>query len=90
IAGALWRKLVSESEKAEEVLQELLGVLEDMPLHRTSTSKGDSIEINPMAATRALQAILQMPDYPPSLWENFPAFFLALLFQSFFLADKLP
>ncbi|XP_053916480.1 maestro heat-like repeat-containing protein family member 2B [Cuculus canorus] len=80
-AVTMWRALVSERSCAERVLWELLGVLEDWPLHSTSTSDGDETEVVVLAATRALREILCERQVPKVLNQHFPPLFLALLFQ---------
>ncbi|XP_061865410.1 uncharacterized protein LOC133626985 [Colius striatus] len=89
-AAAIWRQMVSTSRRPEKVLRELLRVLEDWPLHRTSTSDGDSIHICALAATRALQEISRMPQLPLCFPLFFPRFFRALLFQVFCSMEELP
>ncbi|XP_061864803.1 uncharacterized protein LOC133626893 isoform X2 [Colius striatus] len=89
-AAAIWRQMVSTSRRPEKVLRELLRVLEDWPLHRTSTSDGDSIHICALAATRALQEISRMPQLPLCFPLFFPDFFLTLLFQVFCSMEELP
>ncbi|KFP33023.1 hypothetical protein N325_11571, partial [Colius striatus] len=87
---AMWMWMISNSETADQVFHELICVLEDWPLHHTSTSDGASISICPLAASRALQEILKMPGQPSSLDLYFPYLFLTLLFQSFSSMEELP
>ncbi|KFP32979.1 hypothetical protein N325_09546, partial [Colius striatus] len=86
-AQSLWRETVSTTQMLEDVLEELLCVLTDWPLHRTSTSDGRSIDICPLAATRALLEIIRRPRCQDSLSVFFPQLFLALLFPIFFIAE---
>ncbi|KFP31063.1 hypothetical protein N325_02608, partial [Colius striatus] len=85
----MWKEMMSMSKRADRVLQELLCVIEDWPLHRTSTSDGKSINIFALDATRVLHEIFQMRVCPESLTVHFPQLFLALLFQIFFCTDQM-
>ncbi|XP_061869837.1 maestro heat-like repeat-containing protein family member 6 [Colius striatus] len=89
-ALTLWRQMLSNSRTADKTLQELLRVLQNWPWHHTSTADGNSIDVSVLAATRALQEILQMPEHLPGLRVHFPHFFLALLFQMLFTTEELP
>ncbi|KFW64855.1 hypothetical protein AS28_12868, partial [Pygoscelis adeliae] len=89
-AVTMWRTMVSTSGTAEKVLLELLCVLEDWPLHSTSTSDGDKKDVFALAATRALWEILRLPRRPRWLKVHFPRLFLALLFQIFFSTEQMP
>ncbi|KFU84906.1 hypothetical protein M959_03258, partial [Chaetura pelagica] len=75
---------------AEKVLPELLYVLQDWPLHSTSTSDGHSAELFALAATRALWELLQLPQPPHGLSACFPALLLALLSQVLFSMQQMP
>ncbi|KFP32077.1 hypothetical protein N325_07191, partial [Colius striatus] len=86
----IWRDVVSTSRTADMVLRELICVLEDWPLHSTSTSDGHSTDLFALAATRALHGILQMPLCSTSLRLHFPRLLLALLFQIFFSTEEMP
>lgn len=50
-AVTMWRVIVSSSRTAEKVLPELLCVLEDWPLHRTSTSDKDDSDVFSLAVS---------------------------------------
>ena len=50
-AATMWRAMVSTSRTAEKVLPELLCVLEDWPLHSTSTSDGDYVGVFALAVS---------------------------------------
>ncbi|NWX27009.1 MROH9 protein, partial [Notiomystis cincta] len=89
-AVAMWRAIVSSSRTAEKVLPELLCVLEDWPLHCTSTSDKDYSDVFSLAATRALWEITHLPPCPEILIMYFPRLFVALLFQVFSSAEQMP
>ncbi|NWV30470.1 MROH9 protein, partial [Origma solitaria] len=89
-AVAMWRAIVSSNRTAEKVLPELLCVLEDWPLHSTSTSDKDSSDVFSLAATRALWEILHLPQHPDILIMYLPQLFVALLFQVFSSTEPMP
>ncbi|NWY15608.1 MROH9 protein, partial [Aphelocoma coerulescens] len=89
-AVTMWRVIVSSSRTAEKVLPELLCVLEDWPLHSTSTSDNDNSDVFSLAATRALWEIIHLPQCPEVLIMYFPRLFVALLFQVFSSTEKMP
>ncbi|XP_064497303.1 uncharacterized protein LOC135406795 isoform X2 [Pseudopipra pipra] len=89
-AVTMWKAIVSSSRAAEKVLPELLCVLEDWPLHSTSTSDKDDSDIFSLAATRALWEIIHLPNHPEALMMYFPCFFVALLFQIFSSTAQMP
>ncbi|KAK2532022.1 hypothetical protein Q9966_008296, partial [Columba livia] len=62
-AAAMWRMMVTTSMTTKKVFRELLCVLEDWPLHSTSTCDGDQQDVLALAATRALWEILRMPRF---------------------------
>ncbi|KFP72634.1 hypothetical protein N310_05651, partial [Acanthisitta chloris] len=80
----------SSSRTVEKVLPELLSVLEDWPMHSTSTSDKDSSDVFSLAATRALWEIIHLPCCPKALKTYFPHLFMALLFQVFSSTDHMP
>ncbi|NXE59843.1 MROH9 protein, partial [Calcarius ornatus] len=90
VAVAMWRAIVSSRKIAEKVLPELLCVLEDWPLHSTSTSDKDNSDVFPLAATRALWEIIHLPQGPDMLILYFPHLFVALLFQVFSSTEHMP
>lgn len=47
----MWRAITSSHRTAEKVLPELLCVLEDWPLHSTSTSDKDDSDVFPLAVS---------------------------------------
>lgn len=51
VAVTVWRAIVSSRRTAEKVLPELLCVLEDWPLHSTSTSDKDNTDVFPLAVS---------------------------------------
>ncbi|NWZ93441.1 MROH9 protein, partial [Nesospiza acunhae] len=90
VAVTMWRAIVSSSRIVEKVLPELLCVLEDWPLHSTSTSDKDNSDVFPLAATRALWEIIHLPQGPEMLILYFPHLFVALLFQVFSSTEHMP
>ncbi|TRZ11356.1 hypothetical protein HGM15179_015753 [Zosterops borbonicus] len=90
VAITMWRVIVSSSRTAEKVLPELLCVLEDWPLHSTSTSDKDNSDVFSLAATRALWEIIHLPQCPEILILHFPRLFVALLFQVFSSTEQMP
>ncbi|NXM24836.1 MROH9 protein, partial [Oxyruncus cristatus] len=89
-AVTMWKAIVSSSRAAEKVLPELLCVLEDWPLHSTSTSDKDYSDILSLAATRALWEIIHLPHHPEALIMYCPRLFVALLFQVFSGTAQMP
>ncbi|NXK48041.1 MROH9 protein, partial [Chauna torquata] len=89
-AVILWRAVFSEGETAKQVMKELLHVLEDWPLHRTSTSDGDDSGVFSLAATRALREILNADTCTQAVKKYFPQLFLAVLFQISFSTQHTP
>ncbi|XP_071666718.1 maestro heat-like repeat-containing protein family member 6 isoform X2 [Patagioenas fasciata] len=88
-AAAMWRMMVTTSMTTKKVFQELLCVLEDWPLHSTSTSDGDQQAVLALAATRVLREILRVPRCPRGLKVNFPRLLLALLFQVLYSTEQM-
>ncbi|NWR94616.1 MROH9 protein, partial [Furnarius figulus] len=89
-AVTMWRAIVSSSRAAEKVLPELLCVLEDWPLHTTSTTDNDSSDIFSLAATRALWEIIHLPHHPEALMMYLPRLVVPLLFQVFSSTAQMP
>ncbi|XP_064925347.1 maestro heat-like repeat-containing protein family member 7 isoform X3 [Columba livia] len=89
-AAAMWRMMVTTSMTTKKVFRELLCVLEDWPLHSTSTCDGDQQDVLALAATRALWEILRMPRCPRGLKVHFPRLLLALLFQVVYSTEQMP
>ncbi|KFV89718.1 hypothetical protein N326_04509, partial [Eurypyga helias] len=88
-AVSMWRVMMSTRLSAEKVLLELLHVLEDWPLHSTTTSDGDGAGVFALAATMALQEILRLPRCIHRFLVHFPSLFLALLFQISFSTEQM-
>ncbi|XP_064360509.1 maestro heat-like repeat-containing protein family member 7 [Dromaius novaehollandiae] len=86
-AMTLWKVLMAKPLVARDVLRELLSLLEERPLRRQSSCERDNSCILPLAATRALHAIVQEPACAQVVKAFFPQFFLALLFQMVFTAE---
>ncbi|NXE99872.1 MROH9 protein, partial [Menura novaehollandiae] len=89
-AVTMWSAIISSSRTAEKVLPELLCVLEDWPVHSTSTSDEDCSDVFSLAATRALWEIIHLPQRPEVLMMYFPRLFVALLFQVFSSTEQMP
>ncbi|KAK2526193.1 hypothetical protein Q9233_008828 [Columba guinea] len=85
----MWRMMVTTSMTTKKVFRELLCVLEDWPLHSTSTCDGDQQDVLALAATRALREILRMPRCPRGLKVHFPRLLLALLFQVVYSTEQM-
>ncbi|OPJ90257.1 hypothetical protein AV530_014836 [Patagioenas fasciata monilis] len=89
LVETMWRMMVTTSMTTKKVFQELLCVLEDWPLHSTSTSDGDQQAVLALAATRVLREILRVPRCPRGLKVNFPRLLLALLFQVLYSTEQM-
>ncbi|KAI1236947.1 hypothetical protein IHE44_0014165, partial [Lamprotornis superbus] len=87
-ATIMWRTIATSEMAVEKVLPTLLCVMEDWPLHRTSTSDRDDMEIFALAASRVIWEILRLPWCPEPFTESFPRVLLALLFQVFFSTEQ--
>ncbi|KAL2293878.1 hypothetical protein Nmel_007576, partial [Mimus melanotis] len=90
VAVTMWRAIISSNRTAEKVLPELLCVLEDWPLHSTSTSDKDNSDVFSLAATRAVWEIIHLPQGPERMILYFPRLFVALLFQVFSSTEQMP
>ncbi|RMC01110.1 hypothetical protein DUI87_22376 [Hirundo rustica rustica] len=90
VAVTMWRAIILSSRTAEKVLPELLYVLDDWPLHSTSTSDKDDSDVFSLAATRALWEIIHLPQCPEMMILYFPRLFVALLFQVFSSTEEMP
>uniref|UniRef100_A0A803VUA9 Maestro heat like repeat family member 6 n=1 Tax=Ficedula albicollis TaxID=59894 RepID=A0A803VUA9_FICAL len=90
VAVTMWMAIVSSNRTAEKVLPELLCVLEDWPLHSTSTSDKDNSDVFSLAATRAVWEIIHLPQGPERMILYFPRLFVALLFQIFSSTEQMP
>ncbi|XP_056369401.1 maestro heat-like repeat-containing protein family member 7 isoform X2 [Oenanthe melanoleuca] len=90
VAVTMWMAIVSSNRTAEKVLPELLCVLEDWPLHSTSTSDKDNSDVFSLAATRAVWEIIHLPQGPERMILYFPRLFVALLFQVFSSTEQMP
>ncbi|NXL44764.1 MROH5 protein, partial [Podilymbus podiceps] len=85
VAMAMWKTILSEPQAAEQVLQELLHVLMNQSLRKTSTK--DNPRILSLAATRMINEILQQPVCLQQVEAIFPQLFLALIFQVSFTTE---
>ncbi|NXK03941.1 MROH7 protein, partial [Herpetotheres cachinnans] len=87
VAMTMWTATLSKPQAAEKVLRELLSVLMNQSLRKTSTSTKGNPRILSLAAARTLSKILLQST---CLWEAeviFPQLFLALLFQVSFITE---
>uniref|UniRef100_A0A8B9EHG4 Uncharacterized protein n=1 Tax=Anser cygnoides TaxID=8845 RepID=A0A8B9EHG4_ANSCY len=89
-AVVLWGVMFSDGETSKLVMNELVRVLEDWPLHRTSTADRDNTAVYSLAATRALREILNMDTCVLAVKKRFPHLFLAVLFQISFSTQHTP
>ncbi|NWQ96345.1 MROH7 protein, partial [Burhinus bistriatus] len=87
VAVAMWKMMFSEPQAAKKVLQELLRMLMNQSLRKTSTSTKDSPRILSLAATRTISEILLQPTCLQEVHSIFPQLFLALLFQVSFTTE---
>ncbi|NXG81865.1 MROH1 protein, partial [Stercorarius parasiticus] len=87
VAMAMWKIMFSKPQAAKKVLQELLSMLMNQPLRKTSTSTKDNPRILSLAATRTINEILLQPTCLHEVDAIFPQLFLALLFQVSFTTE---
>ncbi|NXN75754.1 MROH1 protein, partial [Himantopus himantopus] len=87
VAVAMWKMVFSEHQAAKKVLRELLRVLMNQSLRKTSTSTKDNPRILSLAATRTITEILLHPTCLREVDAIFPQLFLALLFQVSFTTE---
>ncbi|NXY67026.1 MROH5 protein, partial [Glareola pratincola] len=85
VAVAMWKIMFSEPQAAKKVLQELLSMLMNQSLHKTSTT--DNPRILSLAATRTINEMLHQPTCLREVGAIFPQLFLALLFQVSFTTE---
>ncbi|NWX81301.1 MROH5 protein, partial [Alca torda] len=90
VAMAMWKIMFSKPQAAKKVLQELLSMLMNQPLRKTSTSTKDNPRILSLAATRTINEILLQPTCLREVDAIFPQLFLALLFQVSFTTELTP
>ncbi|XP_027767206.1 uncharacterized protein LOC114073686, partial [Empidonax traillii] len=89
-AASMWRTIASSGMALEKVLPELLCVMEDWPLHSSSTSDGDNTPVFALAATIVVWEILQMSQCPEQLQDHSPHLLVDLLFQVFTSTEQMP
>ncbi|NXN62330.1 MROH5 protein, partial [Rynchops niger] len=87
VAMAMWKIMFSKPQAAKKVLQELVSMLMNQPLRKTSTSSKDNPRILSLAATRTINEILLQPTCLREVDSIFPQLFLALLFQVSFTTE---
>ncbi|XP_027487036.1 maestro heat-like repeat-containing protein family member 6 isoform X1 [Corapipo altera] len=89
-AAIMWKTIASWEMAVEKVLPKLLCVMEDWPLHSTSTSDGEKTDVFALAATRVIWEILQMLQCPEPLTEYSPRLLVDLLLQIFISTEQMP
>ncbi|NXJ36605.1 MROH7 protein, partial [Ciconia maguari] len=87
VAMAMWKVMLSEPQIAEKVVRELLSMLMNQSLRKTSTSTKDNPRILSLAAARMISEILLQPACLREVKAIFPQLFLALLFQVSFTTE---
>ncbi|KGL90093.1 Maestro heat-like repeat-containing protein family member 1, partial [Charadrius vociferus] len=87
VAVTMWKMVFSEPQAAKKVLQELISILMNQSLRKTSTSTKDNPRILSLAATRTITEILLHPTCLREVDAIFPQLFLALLFQVSFTTE---
>ncbi|NXU29718.1 MROH7 protein, partial [Thalassarche chlororhynchos] len=87
VAVSMWRAVLSESQAVGKVLQELLSILMNQSLRKTSTSTKDNPRILSLAAAGTISKILLQPTCLRQVEAIFPQLFLALLFQVSFTTE---
>ncbi|NXS45435.1 MROH7 protein, partial [Balaeniceps rex] len=87
IAVAMWKVMLSEPQAAQKVLRELLSLLMNQSLRKTSTSTKDNPRILSLAAARTISEILLQSTCLQEVKVIFPQLFLALLFQVSFTTE---
>ncbi|NXR04710.1 MROH7 protein, partial [Sagittarius serpentarius] len=86
-AMPMWKAMMSEPKATEKVLRELLSMLMNQSLRKTSTSTKDNPRILSLAAARTISEILLQSACLREVKAIFPQFFLALLFQASFTTE---
>ncbi|KAM6059104.1 maestro heat-like repeat-containing protein family member 7 isoform 2-T2 [Theristicus caerulescens] len=87
VAMAMWKTMLSEPQAAKKVLQELLSLLMNQSLRKTSTFTKDNPRILSLAASMTTGKILLQPTCLQQVEAIFPQLFLALLFQVSFTTE---
>ncbi|NXJ64714.1 MROH5 protein, partial [Rostratula benghalensis] len=87
VARTMWKMMFSEPQVARKVLRELLSMLMNQSLRKTSISIKDNPRILSLAATRTINEILLHPTCLQEVDAIFPQLFLALLFQISFTTE---
>ncbi|NXH75244.1 MROH7 protein, partial [Hydrobates tethys] len=87
VAMAMWRAMVPEAEAADKVLQELLSILMNQSLRKTSTSIRDNPRFLSLAASNTINKIILQDNCLWQVGEMFPQLLLALLFQVSFVTE---
>ncbi|XP_032552657.1 uncharacterized protein LOC116791085 [Chiroxiphia lanceolata] len=89
-AATLWKTIASSGRTVAKVLPQLLPVMEDWPLHSTSTSDGDKTHVFALAAIRVIWEILQALQCPEPLKKHSPRLLVDLLFQISISPEQTP
>ncbi|NXI58129.1 MROH7 protein, partial [Chloroceryle aenea] len=87
VAVTMWKAMVSKAWAADKVLEELLCMLTNQSLCKTSTSTKDNPRVLSMAASMTISKILQQPTCLWKVKAIFPQLFTALLFQVSFITE---
>ncbi|XP_037243121.1 maestro heat-like repeat-containing protein family member 7 isoform X4 [Falco rusticolus] len=90
VAMTMWTVMLFEPQAAKKVLQELINVMMNQSLHKTSASTKDNPRILSLAAARTISKILLQSSCPRDAEAIFPRLFLALLFQVSFTTELAP
>ncbi|XP_027766928.1 uncharacterized protein LOC114073358 [Empidonax traillii] len=89
-AASMWRTIASSGTALEKVLPKLLSVMEDWPLHSSSTSDGDNMPVFALASTIVVWEILQMSQCPEQLKDYSSHLLVDLLFQVSTSKEQMP
>ncbi|XP_041877973.1 uncharacterized protein LOC121661650 isoform X1 [Corvus kubaryi] len=89
-ATMMWRIIGSLGPAVEKVLPTLLCVMQEWPLHSTSTSDGDDTDVFALAATLALWVIVQVPECHEAMILYSARLFVTLLFQVVITTQQVP
>ncbi|NXW04396.1 MROH7 protein, partial [Fregetta grallaria] len=88
VATAMWRVMLTKSQAASpQVLQELLRILMNQSLRKTSTSTKDNPRFLSLAVACMISEILLQPTCLQQVKAVFPQLFLVLLFQVSFITE---
>ncbi|XP_064289589.1 uncharacterized protein LOC135308512 [Passer domesticus] len=89
-AAIMWKTIGSVGPAVEKVLPTLLCVMEDWPVHSTSTSDGDDTDVFALAATLVIWVIVQVPECHEGILPHSSRLFVALLFHIVITTKRMP